>query len=386
MKQKIRIIITIVTAVSLFFNVILPISKNWSRFTEKFNPKLYEKKYNQSQYVIPQSKTPISDEGIYAHAGYQYIKGINPILINSDHPPLGKYMIGLFTIITGNQRTIALFIGLSTLITMYLLTLFLTNSIALAILSILFLSLDTMFIDQIIYSPMLDSIQVLFLILFFFTFLIWEKKQKMRYLIISGIVFGFLSSVKMYFPALIILGVSSLYLLIRKKSIYRTVFVSVCILTTGFIIYLLSYSVFFIKGGTLISFFKSQKWIFLYWSQNAARPAISFGAIFPFILYNRWKIWWGDFGYIKYQNWSFFWPLFFITGVVSMFAPFLIKKSKIEKQKLFQSSLIYLSLWILFCLLYLAFVPISPRYLMLIFYPLYIIVTLAIKFIFPKYV
>jgi len=386
MKQKIRIIITIVTAVSLFFNVILPISKNWSRFTEKFNPKLYEKKYNQSQYVIPQSKTPISDEEIYAHAGYQYINGLNPILINSDHPPLGKYMIGLFTIITGNQRTIALFIGLSTLISVYLLTLFLTNSIILTILSILFLSLDTMFIDQIIYSPMLDSIQVLFLILFFFTFLIWMKKQKIQYLIISGIIFGFLSSVKMYFPALIALGVSSLYLLLKNKNIYKTLFASLCIITIGFIIYLLSYSVFFIKGGTFISFLKSQKWIFLYWSQNAARSASSFGAIFPFILFNCWKIWWGDFGYIKYQNWSIFWPLFFISGILSMLAPFLIKKSKIEKQKLFQSPIIYLSLWILFCLSYLAFVPISPRYLMLIFYPLYIIITLAIKFIFPKYV
>ena len=180
MKKNLSLIAILIFFIVAAINIINPIRQNFGLFTERFNPKLYEKKYNNSQYVIPQSKNPISDEELLSYAGYRYATGTNPILINSDHPPLGKYIIGWFTLLTGNNRSVSAFFAFCNLILVFSIIYFLTKSTLLSSFGMLLLSFDSMFVDQIIHSPILDIIQVFFLILYFLFLILWLKKQKWR--------------------------------------------------------------------------------------------------------------------------------------------------------------------------------------------------------------
>lgn len=384
MKQRIRVIITIITAVSLFFNVFLPIAKNWSHFTEKFNPKLYEKQYNQSQYVIPQSKTPISDEELLSHAGYQYINGLNPILINSDHPPFGKYLIGLFTIIFNNNRAVSLVFGFGNILILFILVKYLTKSYLLATLGLLFLSLDTMLIDQIIHSPILDIIQVFFLQLYFLLFFVWQNSRKNYLIIFLGITLGLFCSIKLYFPGLLLLGITGLFLLLTKNTIIQIIKFMSILLAIAFLVYTSTYLVFFLKGNNFREFLGMQKWIFLFWQNNSINRSELFANAIPLILVNQWKVWWGNQEYISYENWSFFWPVFLLSGIV-LSTSFIFRLIKYANKTISNAGLL-LSLWCVAYLAYACFIPFSPRYLMLLFFPLYIIITLFIKIRFSKYV
>src|SRR3989344_1046316 len=60
----------------------------WQGFLE------LEKLYLGSQYVNKHPEAWILDEMLNAYAGGAQIKGISPILINPDTPPLGRYIIG----------------------------------------------------------------------------------------------------------------------------------------------------------------------------------------------------------------------------------------------------------------------------------------------------
>lgn len=376
--------IIIMTVISLLFNIIFPVIRNWSRFTERFDPKLYEKKYNRSQYVIPQSKNPISDEELLSHAGYQYVKGLNPVLINSDHPPLGKYIIGWFTILFKNNRVVSLFFGFANLLIIFILVNYLTKSRTAATVALLFMSLDTMFVDQIIYSPILDIIQVFFLLVFFLVYFVWRQTKKTWLTLILGIILGCFGSIKIYFPALLLLTVTGLAVLIEQKNVGMLIKTITPIFVLAFLTYTLTYWSFFVHGNNLRSFLGTQKWIFLFWKNNSIDRSRIFANVLPLILFNRWRVWWGNQPYISFERWSIGWPIFFLMGVRSSLY-FLIKRQKTRFTHLFEAGS-YLSLWEGGYLVYACCIPFSPRYLMLLFFPLYIIITLSIKAKFPKYV
>lgn len=375
-----RLIFLFILIFSLL-KIILPIVHNKQLFTEKFDPKIYEKKYNNSQYVIPQSKNPISDEDIYAYAGYKYITGLNPILINSDHPPLGKYLIGIFILLTGNHRVISIFFAFIIILIFSLIVYQATLSFKMIIFGIFLISLDSMFIDQIIHSPILDIIQLFFLLLYFFCFFLWLKNDGIWYLVVCGVVLGMFSSVKMYFPTLILIGTVFVFLIFKKthslNEIINFIFLNLLI---SLLIYSLIYTQYFLEGNNFKSFLGVQKWIFLYWYDNSVRGDIFLGSVFPFILFNKWKIWWGDRNFINYENWTILWPFFFIKGclltvylVYRNIKNFLIQRLN-KKQINFE---FFLSLWIFFYIFYLSIIPISPRYLLIIFFPIYLLLIIV---------
>ncbi|OGK62042.1 hypothetical protein A2334_04185 [Candidatus Roizmanbacteria bacterium RIFOXYB2_FULL_38_10] len=388
MKNKINLS-TITTTVFFFVAIIritVPVYQNLYRFTEKFDPALYEKKYNASQYMIPQSKHPISDEELLSHAGYKYINGLNPILINSDHPPLGKYIIGLFTIIFQNNRIVSLFFALSNFILIFLVVFSLTHSKLLASLSLFFLSLDPMLIDQIIHSPILDIIQVSFLLLYIYLLSLWLKSERTLLLFFMGIALGCLSSIKLYFPAFVAIGVTGLALISYKKHVrimFRYVFV---ILPVAFITYAGTYLRYFIEIKAFLPFFGVQKWIYLFWQNNSIDRSKTFANVLPLILQNRWRVWWGEKPYITYSGWSLVWPVFFVLSIIStiffLYQLFVMKlDKKNQKDASFQIG-IFLSYWFIVFLFYLCFIPISPRYLMMLYFPSYIQVVLFIHYCF----
>ncbi len=379
MKKNLSLIATLIFFVVAAVNIINPIKQNLGKFTESFNPKLYEKKYNNSQYVIPQSKNPISDEELLSYAGYRYSTGTNPILINSDHPPFGKYIIGWFTLLTGNNRLVSVFFAFGNLILVFFIIYFLTKSTLLSSFGILLVSFDSMFVDQIIHSPILDIIQVFFLILYLLFLIFWIKKEQLWKVITMGLALGAMSSTKLYFPIFVVLAATFITLILLKKSLKKIIIlISLLTFITG-LIYTLSYLSFFMHGNSLRSFLGTQKWIFLFWKNNSVQSSKFIGDALTLILFNQWKVWWGNKTYIQFELWNILWPVFFVTGIASSVCV-LINTFKIKHNLLFQSTIL-IAVWIFLSTAYLSLLPISPRYLMILYLPIYIIIPLVVKLI-----
>lgn len=380
MKNKLTMLAILVFFVITLINIVNPISQNLGKFTERFDPKLYEKKYNNSQYVISQSKNSISDEELLSYAGYRYATGTNPILINSDHPPLGKYLIGWSTILTGNNRLVSIFFALGNLVLIFLLVSLSTGSMLLSSLGVLFLSFDSMFIDQIIHSPILDIIQVFFLLLYFLFLVSWMKRENIWKIAAMGIALGAMSSTKLYFPVLVVLASTAGTLLILKKPIKKILFlIAATGLLTG-LVYISSYLSFFLHGNSIRAFFGVQKWIFLFWKNNSVQSSKFIGDALTLILFNQWKVWWGNKPYIQFELWNLLWPTFFVAGLLSSIY-MLLKFVKSSKKTILHQAGVLFSVWILLSTGYLSLLPISPRYIMILFFPIYVIIPIMIKLI-----
>ena len=380
MKTRINQLAVFILVLVSFINVVNPIKNNLSKFTEHYNPKVYERAYNLSQYVIPQSKNSISDETLLSYAGYRYATGLNPVLINSDHPPLGKYIIGWITLLTGNNRIVSIVFAFGNLVLIYYLIYLATKSSLLSSLGILFLTFDSMFIDQIIHSPILDIIQVFFLLLYFVLFALWINNEKKLLIVLMGLSLGAMSSVKIYFPVIVVLASTALTLLLLKKSIINVFkILSIIIIMTG-LVYTASYLQFFLSGNSLRSFLGTQKWIFLFWKNNSVQSSKYIGDFLTLTIFNQWKVWWGDKTYIQFVLWNIMWPIFLLSGVISsvyfLFASvkiFIMKKIKTPKMTITYKIILSLSSWIVLGTIYLSLLPISPRYIMIVYFPIYIL-------------
>ncbi len=359
--------------------ITVPLLRNRDKLSKQFDAEVYEKKYNASQYMVPMSKHPISDEEIYVWASYKYATGSNPILVNSDHPPLAKYVIGFFLLLTNNPKTASFVFAGLTCILLYSFVYTFTKSHLLSSLALFFLSADTVFMDQIIYAPLLDLFQAFFLMCFILSVCLWLRNRRNVMLVFAGIALGMVASSKMYFPAFLAAGVFGLFVIIAVKEPIRALLRTVpVIMSAAGATYLASYTMFFLTGNSIVDFAKSQKWIFLYWSTNSAKDNSTWGSIFPFVLFNRWKIWWGDRGFISYEHWSVFWPILFVLAVLSMIAILVLYAKRRTKAPPLLSGSLFITLWNIFLLLYLSFTPISPRYLLLFYLPSYVLIAFTL--------
>ncbi len=396
-KNQITLLLAAI-AVGTFILHLMPVISDFGRYTEKYNAKKYEDSYNKSQYVIPQSKHYISDEMLLSHAGYAYVHGLNPILINSDHPPLGKYIIGWITVLTGNNRMPSLIFGFLVYLLVSVIIYRLTASRNGVLLGIIFLSTDTVFRDQLYYAPILDIIQVSFLLAYILFFLSFLQTSKKIFLLCMGLSAGAMAGIKLFFPVIVLLAVTAIYLAVlnlfgkRKKITSDIISISGVSVFAG-LTYMMSYLMLFLQGGNVRTFLGVQKWIFLFWRNNSIDTASVWGNIVPFVLFNKWKVWWGTEPYISYEHWSVFWPLYFTIGmgiaiiILLMTARnILLDKKHTISSKLPESFRIFLSMWIVIALMYLLFIPISPRYLMILYFPIYILIVVKLHQRFPNYV
>jgi len=192
-----------------------------------------------------------------------------------------------------------------------------------------------------------------------------------------GLALGAMSSTKLYFPVFVVLAVTFITLMLLKKPL-KKIFILLTSLAfiTGFV-YTLSYLSFFMHGNSLRTFLGTQKWIFLFWKNNSVQSSKFIGDALTLILFNQWKVWWGNKTYIQFELWNILWPIFFISGIFSSIYV-LVNSFKMKHSLLFQSSIL-IAVWIFLSTVYLSLLPISPRYLMILYLPIYIIIPLVLK-------
>lgn len=145
---ELLLVILILGRVGLFIIV------NQHYFLRKFDPVYMGNLYSQSQYVIGErSKGGIGDDGLYAFAGYYYLFQKGDISsVNFEHPPLGKYLIGLSILFFGNENIINIIYFFFLLLLTYKLSQILLSDRILSVLSVGILSLDSLFLDNLVRS------------------------------------------------------------------------------------------------------------------------------------------------------------------------------------------------------------------------------------------
>lgn len=258
MKRLIWLFILIFLVVNLL-NYIL--QKN-EAFLKKFDPVHVGKVYSQSQYVLgPASKDGIGDDWLYAFAGYYYLfQGGDISSVNFEHPPLGKYLMGLSILFFGNENVINLIYFIFLLLFTYKISKLVNNSRFLASISVTILSFDPLFLDNLIRS-MLDLPFTLFFIGGVYFYLMGLRISKYFYL--SYLFWGMAFSTR-FFPAFVILYIFMTVILVKYQKSFLKQYILASFLVP--IIYLLSHSAFFIYHPSMIEFLRHKKWMLVWFT------------------------------------------------------------------------------------------------------------------------
>ena len=307
----------------------------------RFDSKYWEMRYNTSQWVVPNSKNSIGDDGLYAYAGYKYVfEGMNPILNSAEVPPLGKYLIGITILIFQNQNIFGLLTGISALILFYIFNLNLFKNRTLAFLPVFIFSFDMLFWEQ-LQANYLDLLYLSFL------FLVLHFSLSRKY-IFASIALGCFAATKFPPTSLLVAACMVCYTFIYvKKDLVRLL---LSLILWPFV-FALSFFRFFMLGNGLVAFAKVLKYFLNYYTTGAKSE--NHLMVFEMLLIGRWPTWWD--GVKQVSEWTILWPLSFIGSLSSVG---LVKKVK-------KGPMMLVVFWVIAYFLFLLVVPVAPRYLLL---------------------
>lgn len=337
------------------------INAQWiSYFSPYYTEEVYkglESAFDFSQYRKKDNPGIIPDETVYSYAAGAYLHGRDPILINSERTPLGKYFIALSIYALKNDKFIVLPFGFLTLLSVWLLARKVLQNSIVALLPVGLFCFERLFLDQFIYTPLLDIIH-LPLILFALYFFLVEYKKGI--FLATSMMIGLVIATKTVYSGILLSAVFLSYTLLQKQ--YKKLLYFLAYLPIAGFILLLSYTRTFLHGYTLIDFIGFQKWILLYDKSKLLYPF----SIWRLVFFNQWQTWWGDMSIVKAVDWQFTWPLFTTLTLVSI-----VLVAKTYKKA--SSALMILSLWFLYYSVYLSLGIASSRFLLPILPVIYIL-------------
>lgn len=306
--------------------------------------------HGKTQTVKSKKMEIIGDDGLYAYAGWKYIQGEDPTLLNAEMPPLGKYLIGMSILIFHNQNIFALFSGTLVLLTFFLLNLEVFNRKTIAFLPVALFSFEPIFYTQ-LRAPFLDLLYLAFLFLTFY-FLLKEK------FILSVICLGLMMSTKASMGTFVtVVATVTIYFFYYKK--YEFVKKFILLLPIALLTFILTYFRFFWLGNNIKEFLGVQKWVLNFYSTGAKA---NFGSVWEMLILGRWQTWWGS--TVTVNEWQIMWPISFLLSLFCFYL--IIKERKFNKCALFL-------IWGFIYLLFLSTLPVFPRYLLLVVPFLYIL-------------
>jgi len=327
----------------------------WKNFADETASKL--KVESQKLKVIKDIQDKgVSDSFLYSYVGYKYINGENPSLLNPEHPPYAKYLIGYSIKTFGNEHILGIGIAFVTLLLVAIISFQIQGSLLLASLALFLTSIFPLFMDQIVHGPQLELYQLFFFLLVVHMLLMGIQKKNRAFYIAAGVFYGFLLSTKTLLPFLCLFSVWLVLSLWKKWKELAVIFVCAAF------IFILTYANFFLQGGTLRSFLGLQKYIVTYYG-NAHIPLFEFmGNYLRLIFTGSWKFWDTARSVSAYSEWNMLWPILYVGGITKAF--YLWKKN--SKAHLLIGFIILYSIFVFI-------IPVFPRYLLLLYVPLLIL-------------
>lgn len=301
----------------------------------------YEKAYYSSQYVKKENPGIIPDETFEAFVGGAFLRGVNPILIVHEHPPMGRYIIALSILLFDNPRTLIIPLLALSLFGLFLIVRKALNNNLLALLPLVVYANEPLVMSKLQYTPLLESIQLPFIIfsLYFFIQGVSQKRYALWFLLAS-LMLGFVISIRFFILGAVLVLAMIAYLVLQRKE-RRRLLAFIASLPLALVVLFGSYFRTIQDGHSLFQILGVQKYI-LFYHQSKLENLFSF---WDLLLFNRWHAWWGERIIISDAQWIIAWPIATVltTGFVLLF---LLKKVKINS-----ASKIIL-LWILsYCLL-----------------------------------
>lgn len=282
------------------------VSDYWTRFG------VLRDVYGSSQYVMKGWKYWIPDETVYSYAAGAYIQGANPIIVEPTQPPLGKYLIALSVLATGNENIAVAVFYVLLIAGIYVFSYQMTRSVVVALLVTLSASCERLFSDQLSSTPLLDIFHITFILFGLICASMALDKKKPVMLLLSFMFLGMSLMIKVWLVGTVFVIPLTLYIFIRYPSYKYFVFAGLGIML---LILLFSYTRMFQDGYSLIQVLKVQKW--LYWYQAGKQNRLFL--IWPLIFANRWYVWWGESPVSFDPNWSVSWPIMIGTGLLASF-------------------------------------------------------------------
>jgi predicted membrane-bound dolichyl-phosphate-mannose-protein mannosyltransferase len=351
-KSNINKILFISLTVLFFLHLFFRIYSYRGEYLSTYDHEYWEDRYFRSQWVIPNSKEPIGDDGLFAYEGFEYIQGRDPTELNAEVPPLGKYLIGLSILIFGNQNVFALISGLFALTALYIFNLGIFKNFKTAFIPVALFSFEPMFYTQ-LRAPFLDLLYLGLLLMIFYLLI------KKRY-VYSSVFLGLMAATKTSIATFALVGavIYTYFLFIDivvnkiRKITYPSLKKYLLYLPVSVISFLMVYIVYFLKGNSLWDFLGVQKWIFTFYEIGAKGEPF---AVIWLLLSGQWINWFSSAQ--KVTDWHPGWP---VLLVLSLIASFLIIK---QKKK---NGLVLIAVWIIIYLLFLSAIPVWPRYLLLL--------------------
>ncbi|MBI5620715.1 hypothetical protein HY949_02980 [Candidatus Gottesmanbacteria bacterium] len=297
----------------------------WAGYTSPYYTddiyKGFRDAYDGSQYRKKENAGLIPDETVFSYAAGAYVRGVDPILINSEHTPLGKYMIGLFILLMKNDKFIVLPSAILTLIGVWIIgSMALKDKVA-ALIPVAVLATEPLFLGQIRTAPLLDIIQLPW-ILFAIAAFLWEWR-KGRFLV-TAVMIGLVMATKTIIPGILLVMTFVAYLSLQRK--WRHIVRLILWLCISIIIFVASYTGTFMSGYTIFDFIGFQKWIFLYQKSKLIFPF----SVWKLLLFNQWQAWWGDMSIIRADDWRWTWPVSTLLGLLT-FGLLMTKKMSLNK-------------------------------------------------------
>lgn len=280
----------------------------WQRYQS------YKEAYYSSQYVKNEKTRIITDEVFNSFAAGFFLLGNNPVHITHDHPPLGRYLIALSVLIFKNEHISIIFFQFLTLFSLYLISNALIKNKLIAILPIFIFALEPLYLNQFKYTPLLEPIQLPFILLSLFFIYKSESSKKVNYFLLTSALIGLVVSIR-FFP----LGVLLYFVWIITVGVFEPREIKKVLIVTPviFVVLLVSYFKLFLDGYTLKKVLGVQRYIYEY---HKSQLTILFSS-FDLLLFNRWHTWWGENAIITDPQWRIWWPISFfatITGFIKV--------------------------------------------------------------------
>ncbi len=123
-------------------------------------------------------------------------------------------------------------------------------------------------------------------------------------------------------------------------------------LPVSILVFLLTYTQYFLLGHNLREFLGLQKWVLNFYESGAhGAPQ----AVWQILFTGKWPTWWGTLE--KVNEWNMLWPLSLIATLY-FFYKILLRRGQ------YKSTLP--GFWILIYIIFLNFIPVWPRYLLMI--------------------
>lgn len=268
-----------------------------------------ESVFGGSQYRRKENAGLIPDETVFSYAAGAYIRGVDPILVNSEHTPLGKYLIGAFILIMKNDKFIVLPSAALVLIAVWLIGRIVLQDAVIALIPVAVLATEPLFLNQIRTAPLLDIIQLPW-ILFAIAAFLWERRKGKFF--ITAVMIGLVMATKTIIPGILLIMTFLAFLFLQRK--WKHIMQLILWLVISVVIFVASYTRTFMSGYTISDFIGFQKWIFLYQKSKLIFPF----SVWRLLLLNQWQAWWGDMSILAADDWRWTWPVSTLLGFVVM--------------------------------------------------------------------